>query len=421
MVTPPVPAGASEMNGELVIEGQVGSVTEEPEGTAMGRSDGTENNRDQEPGSMGVDEHQSTATGTTRRSQRRLRRIPARYRDIPPSAPPTLDEAEAQGESGPAAQPTGPRRVILHVRDQLQTKTNLFGLSRKFYERPSYDPDGELTLEDLAGLTKQREGGDANITESRSGRSAELSAPYHPFPNASTFLLSNYWMATPSGERSDADFERLVASVLDPRFHPEEVRGFSAKKMKDLLDGLDVPSEDEAAVLGGWKRNVSVSIQIPEGKKHWTNPEGRTFTIPGLHLRSITELVRTVFSTDPHLHFTPFKYLWKPSKTAPEQRVYSDIYCSPAFEAAHIEVNRDPKFAVPGCKLEKVVAALMAWSDSTHLAQFGTANLWPIYLEWGNHFKFFCGKPNTHMIEHLAYIPSVRNTEVWSLTTRYSL
>ncbi|KAF8583687.1 hypothetical protein K439DRAFT_1647169 [Ramaria rubella] len=37
---------------------------------------------------------------------------------------------------------------------------------------------------------------------------------------------------------------------------------------------------------------------------------------------------------------------------------------------------------------EKVVAALMVWSDSTHLTQFGTAHLWPIY--------FFLAQPNSH-------------------------
>jgi len=42
----------------------------------------------------------------------------------------------------------------------------------------------------------------------------------------------------------------------------------------------------------------------------------------------------------------------------------------------------------PNCKQEKVVAALMFWSDTTHLATFGTARMWPIYMLFGNLSKY---------------------------------
>ena len=50
----------------------------------------------------------------------------------------------------------------------------------------------------------------------------------------------------------------------------------------------------------------------------------------------------------------------------------------------------------------------MIWSDSTALAQFGTASLWPIYLYIGNQSKYTRAKPTSMSAHHLAYLPKVR-------------
>ena len=62
---------------------------------------------------------------------------------------------------------------------------------------------------------------------------------------------------------------------------------------------------------------------------------------------------------------------------------------------------------VPGCNLETVIAALMLWSDSTHLANFGNAALWPVYMFIGNLSKYIRAKPTSFSAHHLAYIPKV--------------
>jgi hypothetical protein len=49
----------------------------------------------------------------------------------------------------------------------------------------------------------------------------------------------------------------------------------------------------------------------------------------------------------------------------------------------------------------------MFWSDLTHLANFGTAKLWPIYMLFGNLSKYIRVKPNAGAEHHVAYIPSV--------------
>ncbi|THU89276.1 hypothetical protein K435DRAFT_865459 [Dendrothele bispora CBS 962.96] len=64
-----------------------------------------------------------------------------------------------------------------------------------------------------------------------------------------------------------------------------------------------------------------------------------------------------------------------------------------------------PHFSID--KLENVVVWIMLWSDSTHLAQFGTASLWPIYMYIGNLSKYIRVKPSAYAAHHLAYIPSL--------------
>ena len=100
---------------------------------------------------------------------------------------------------------------------------------------------------------------------------------------------------------------------------------------------------------------------------------------------------------------------WSPV-TGTDQRLYSELYHSDAFieEHSHIQNRSRPPPDDPGCKLEKVVAALMFWSDSTHLADFGTAKLWPIYMFFRNLSKYIRSRPSSGACNHLAYIPLVR-------------
>ena len=58
--------------------------------------------------------------------------------------------------------------------------------------------------------------------------------------------------------------------------------------------------------------------------------------------------------------------------------------------------------------IENVIAAIMLWSDSTHLASFGSASLWPIYLFFGNQSKYERCRPTSHASHHIAYLPEVR-------------
>jgi hypothetical protein len=70
---------------------------------------------------------------------------------------------------------------------------------------------------------------------------------------------------------------------------------------------------------------------------------------------------------------------------------------------------RDNLDAVHGPEgdLEAFVVSALLYSDSTHLASFGTASLWPIYLFLGNVSKYIRSKPTSFSAHHIAYIPTV--------------
>ena len=137
----------------------------------------------------------------------------------------------------------------------------------------------------------------------------------------------------------------------------------------------------------------------------------RTYSVPGLRYHKLLNVIKAAFQ-DPlsqQFHFTPFSLMHQSTVTGKDQRVYSELYNSDAFINEHKRVQNcsPPLPDDPGCKLEKVVAALMFWSDSTHLTNFGTAKLWPIYLFFGNLSKYIRSQPSSGACHHLAYIPSV--------------
>lgn len=135
--------------------------------------------------------------------------------------------------------------------------------------------------------------------------------------------------------------------------------------------------------------------------------EAPEFEVTGIYHRSIVEVIKSAFQEPlaKSFHFTPFKLFWKPSVTDPSQHVISELYNSDAMLNEHKNIQTQPR--EPGCTLETAIATIMLWSDSTHLANFGTASLWPIYAFFGNQSEYPQGMPTSFCAHHLAYIPSV--------------
>ena len=164
--------------------------------------------------------------------------------------------------------------------------------------------------------------------------------------------------------------------IQDPRFDPQDVWGFRLCQMRQRLDAID--NDSDAGPLSsrdGWKCNVRVTINVPEGKTWWTSPVGRPFEVEGLCHRSIMTIVRKVYMTQRNVHYMPYELFYQPSKDRAPIQCWGDVYSSLVFLEAHKSLPM-----IPGCQAERVVAPLMFWSDSTHLTSFGTAKLWPIYM-----------------------------------------
>ena len=110
-----------------------------------------------------------------------------------------------------------------------------------------------------------------------------------------------------------------------------------------------------------------------------------TYTVTDVFHRDVVDIVISGFQDPeifPTLHLTPFKEYQELGDGIPPTRIYGELYSADAFYGAWEEIQKQPH--VPGESIEHVVAALMLWSDSTSLTNFGNASLWPIYISLGN-------------------------------------
>ncbi|KAF7371414.1 hypothetical protein MSAN_00778200 [Mycena sanguinolenta] len=170
---------------------------------------------------------------------------------------------------------------------------------------------------------------------------------------------------------------------------------------------MDIEAQAEFPLLADFKE-TSVKIEVPSGS---AAVPSRFFDVPGLYYRNIISVIKAAFA-DPlsrHFHFAPFKLFHKIRASAAQIRVFSELYNSDVFLAEHDRIQRRGKVPDddPHCTREKIIAALMWWSDSTHLANFGTAKLWPIYMLFRNLSKCIRAQPNVGAEHHIAYIPSL--------------
>lgn len=353
----------------------------------------------------------------------RLRK-PAPVIDVAPAGPEPLipQPPESSSDLPIARTPNQPR---IHLVLWHPTATNVFGMYRKYPRSllnatapqvPDADAPRDMVLYPTAAMLN------------RQHTRATLEEIIHPFPNISTFRLA-YWFYTGGVQKSISDRTNLIRSViLAPDFSVEHFRGRNLLGLDRALDELDTevsrPDYDGYPMLStqdGWKSHtIEVSIPLPRfGRRGGALPgvvadsyddHGHTLTIPGLRARSLVAVIRSFFSgpRDPNLgeiHFIPYQQWWSPGDGRPDERIYDELYTSEVWIKEHSALQRSPE--VPGCKLERVIAAMMFWSDATHLAQFSDSSVWPVYLYFGNLSKFTRRKPLSRCAQHVAYFPKV--------------
>ncbi|KAF5382541.1 hypothetical protein D9615_002821 [Tricholomella constricta] len=326
---------------------------------------------------------------------RRNYTLPKRFQDVLPALPdpPLVNEPEL-------SQPSLPR-VRLIVRDRFISALNIFGLWRDYPHRPSFVPDGSISVADLANKSLSF----ADAPQASLFRVFSRSPPW-PFRNMSIYRLMTYFNSG-SITKSAGEANRLVEDVLlAPDFTTEDLRAFNAHQENQRLD--DAISDPESSPFLREFSSHSINIDVPSGRKDI--PPSK-FLVPGLLYRKVTSVIKAAFR-DPlahHYHFSPFKLFHRSPVTGKEERVMGEVYTSDAFIAEHDHVQlRSPVSPDdPDCKREKIIAAVMFSSDGTHLTNFGIAKAWPIYLMLGNLSKYFRGLPNSGAMHHVAYIPSL--------------
>ena len=212
------------------------------------------------------------------------------------------------------------------------------------------------------------------------------------------------WMITGSNQKSIGEVNHLASIVTSPDFNADELAGFSARTTSQTLDQTE--DEDGKGPYAGdaWCK-TAMDISIPLGIKN-SSGLSQSFSVPGLHYRPLLGAIKSALAdvTALHFHFSPFKRFWK-KLSGHEERCFDKLYTSDAWLEEHDRLQKQPN--EPGCKFPKVILGLIFWSDSTHLANFGSASVWPLYLYFGNLLKYFCGKPGSRASHHVTYIPSV--------------
>lgn len=294
-----------------------------------------------------------------------------------------------------------------------------FGLYRSYLVAPTTEtegvPDSTLDQCDEGTLRPQAPPSQRPRWWAGFGQNAIRAATdsvFYPFLNATSFRLM-HWFYSGSSMKSLAELDRLVSDViLAQDFNREDLRDFNAtresKRLDDLASGPSLG--DHLSTSDGW-HHADVSIQLPsERVRHDSEESAPEFKVPGLYYRKIMSIITSAVqdAASTSWNMVPHRLWWKSPLTAPDdppERVHSEMYNSEAMVMEHEKLAARPR--APGDNFEIAIIGIMLWSDSTHLAQFGTASLWPIYLFFANQSKYVRAGPTSFAAHHLAYIPSV--------------
>jgi Plavaka transposase len=240
---------------------------------------------------------------------------------------------------------------------------------------------------------------------------------FHPYPNWSSFELGDLlWNRGPIN--SQDHFRALVGLLKNPDFSLDEIRQTNWDKVHKRLaegkqPGLDLNTDWVDNIGPGWSATrIFLRVPFPKTTKD-KEPSTTVFYAGLLHHRKLVSVIKEKIA-DPrehrHRHFQAHQVLWQPESFAQPVRVYGEVYSSDEFRRMEAEVQQITLDVEEDRKLERVVLALMFWTDTTLLANFGTAKLWPCYLFFGNDPKSLRGKPSANLCNHIAYFESVRHS-----------
>jgi hypothetical protein len=254
---------------------------------------------------------------------------------------------------------------------------------------------------------------DANQSEPRPSTTPPFQ---HPFKNDSIFEMVKAVHLGPSSKTTKG-MDTLAELVSSGKLIPEELSEFKAVTELRHLDEFAAQSP----IAGGPWKTGSVKIKMPCMRTHnpsfSTEEDAPDFEIPGVRYRSLVDLLVSKIqdpSTSGSFVHTPFTEWWCPPGSTTPICIYGEAYSSDVAVQLFEEIKGIPPPA-DHPHIESVIMLLMLGSDATHLASFGTASLWPIYVFFGNMSKYDSSRPSEFAACHLAYLPKVEWTHSdWS-------
>lgn len=232
----------------------------------------------------------------------------------------------------------------------------------------------------------------------------------HPFKNDSYFEAIKAFCLGPSS-KSIEGMDTIMRLISSGKVVPEEVQGFRAATELRRLDKFGA----ESPIAGGPWRTSSVRIKMPcakaNGPSFSKEGDAPEFEISGIRYRSLVDLLTSKLqdpaSSTSFVH-TPFSEWWCPPGSTTPIRIYGEAYSSDIAIQLYEEIKGIPPPA-DSPPVESAIVLLILGSDATHLANFGTASLWPIYVFFGNMSKYDSSKPTEFAACHLAYLPKVQH------------
>ena len=374
-------------------------------------------------------------------SGRRVRRLPQRLRDLLPSDPILLrqySEADARLKSARDdarrhRQPRPRAEIVeeenpsddmeLSTPDPIETEPDTMGLYRIYLRAPARDPDEQLTIHHVADAPTFIKETSINHEDNplvglgstaRAQSELKIKPFYFPFLNSTIFRLMTWFYKT--SMKTLTDLNDLVSNVLlSDDYDQEDLIGFSALQESHRLDG-SIPQQDTENTSRSsplpvdssdlWHQDT-VQLPLPLTRKRFDSESDAPTIKINVHHRKLLEIVKSAAqaSSAKFFHWKGFMQFWKPSETEQAERVHGEVYTSDAYLELEDDITVDPN-----CTLETTVLPLMIYSDSTHLANFGTAALWPIYIWFGCLSKYIRAKVTSFSAHHLAYLPSMSMT-----------
>lgn len=199
-------------------------------------------------------------------------------------------------------------------------------------------------------------------------------------------------------------------------FSADDLKGFRAEMAQKILNNYVHPRGIFSAE-DGWTEG-SVEIPLPKtGTKYTSEDAAPKFKVGGIYHRRLIPLIRAAAEDTrfaEQYHWIPHKLFWTPriEGTAPPHpvnpiRIITDTYNADVMNEEFEKIRAQPRNPADAASVEYGIAAILLWSDMTHLTSFGSAALWPIYMYLGNLSKYIRGMPTEFAAHHLAYIPSV--------------